>query len=89
MDKHPRQLDASVETSEPHDFVVRISVIRPRKGLRLTLPRPPHPTPNVRDDRETPLVRGAGRLESIMLLLANGEAKYFLRKGWTRPRNSL
>jgi len=27
--------------------------------------RPPHPAPNVRDDRETPLVRGAGRQSSI------------------------
>jgi hypothetical protein len=25
--------------------------------------RPPHPTPNVRDDRETPLLSGTGRAE--------------------------
>jgi hypothetical protein len=28
----------------------------------------------------------AGRLESVMLRLANGEAKYFLSKGWTMTR---
>jgi hypothetical protein len=27
---------------------------------RLTLPRPSHPTPNVRDDRDTPLVSRGG-----------------------------
>ncbi|MGC1554310.1 MAG: hypothetical protein WA806_16165, partial [Bradyrhizobium sp.] len=26
-----------------------------------TPPRPPHPAPNVRDDRDTPLFSGAGR----------------------------
>ena len=31
---------------------------------RLTPPRPPHPLPNVRDDRETPLC-GSGRRESV------------------------
>jgi hypothetical protein len=48
--KHHRQLDASVEASGPHDFAVRAG------ADRLTaLARPPHPAPNVRDDRETPL----------------------------------
>jgi hypothetical protein len=50
--------------------------------LRLTLPRPSHPVPNVRDDRETPLLVG-GTLESIKLFLPNREAKYFLCEGWT------
>jgi hypothetical protein len=36
----------------------------------------------VRDDRDTPLC-GVGRLESIKLFLPNGEAKYFLDRGWT------
>jgi hypothetical protein len=31
------------------------SIIRPRARARLTLPRPPHPAPNVRDDHDTPL----------------------------------
>jgi hypothetical protein len=51
-----RQLDASVEASRPHDFAVRGSIAR----LAL-LPRPSHPQPNVRDDRETPLDRAQGR----------------------------
>jgi hypothetical protein len=63
-----RQLDASAGASGPHDFSVRVSIsrlcaVRSLTGLRLpcdhiqrsTLPRPPHPAPYVRDDRETPL----------------------------------
>jgi hypothetical protein len=52
MRQHRGLLNVSVETSGPHDFAVRSSCVR------LTpLKRPPHPAPNVRDDRETPLVR--------------------------------
>ena len=46
-----QELDASVEASGPHDFAVRGHVIR-----RVTWPRPSHPAPNVRDDREAPLL---------------------------------
>jgi hypothetical protein len=60
--RHPRnafrELDTSVGASGPHDFAVRISIIRPRAIARLTLLRPPHPEPYVRDDRETPLCVG-------------------------------
>jgi hypothetical protein len=46
-----RDLDASVGASGPHAFAVRVSV------ARLATPqRPPHPAPNVRDDREAPLL---------------------------------
>jgi hypothetical protein len=38
--------------------------------------------PRVRDDREPPLLRD-GMGESIKLFLPNGEAKYFLKEGWT------
>jgi hypothetical protein len=51
-------LDASVGASGPHDFAVRKSAARPRKDLRASLPRPPHPIPHVRDDREPPLFWG-------------------------------
>jgi len=45
------KLDASVGASGPHDFAVRAG------AARLASPsRPPHPAPNVRDDRETPLL---------------------------------
>jgi hypothetical protein len=46
-------------------------------------PRPSHPAPDVRDDREAPLLIRAGRSESLRLLPANREAKYFLQVGWT------
>src|SRR3954463_1798383 len=65
------KLDASVEASGPHDFAVRSNIVRLRALSPLTgwtppcdddcaptLPRPPHPVPNVRDDRETPLCVG-------------------------------
>jgi hypothetical protein len=64
-------LDAGVEASGPHDFTVRESAVRQRAVDRsraetrpaipsraLALPRPPHPVPYVRDDRETPLCVG-------------------------------
>jgi hypothetical protein len=47
-----RKCDASVEASGPHDFAVRVTA---HSSLRR--PRPSLPAPNVRDDRETPLVR--------------------------------
>jgi hypothetical protein len=77
-----RQFNASVEASGPHDFSVRTDAPR----LRATV-RPSHPAPNVRDDREAPLLRSAGWLESVMLCLAISEAKYFCRKGWTQARH--
>jgi len=78
-----RQLDASVGASGPHDFTVRVSAVRQR-----TPPRPLHPAPNVRDDRDTPLLWG--RDGGIMkLFLPNGETKYFSRKDWTaKPQTS-
>jgi len=51
--KHHRQLDASVGASGPHDFAVRAQC-----HSSFDMPRPPHPAPNVRDDRETPLCTG-------------------------------
>src|SRR6202171_1866193 len=66
-----RKLDTSVGASGPHDFAVRSNISRQRTGdrsqahhppcdpiARKTLPRPSHPAPNVRDDRETPLLVG-------------------------------
>jgi hypothetical protein len=64
MRKHRRPLDISVGISGPRDFAVRSShafVFSHDK-------RPPHPAPNVRDDREAPLFieRGmAGNLPVI------------------------
>jgi hypothetical protein len=79
MRKHRRPLDISVGISGPHDFAVR------DRRLRLVRSsRPPHPALHVRDDRDTPLLDSeAGRPESVMLCLANREAKYFFSDDWT------
>src|SRR5712691_3897702 len=50
---------------------------------RLTPPRPPHPLPNVRDDRETPLYR-AGTSGDMHLIWVERKRKYFCKRGWTR-----
>jgi hypothetical protein len=56
MRKHRHQLDISIGMSGPHDFAVR------KSAVRLSAPwRPSHPASNVRDDRDTPLLSGAGR----------------------------
>jgi hypothetical protein len=53
------RLGTSVGVSGPHDFAVRGNITRRGSPSRaLTLPRPSHPAPNVRDDREAPLLRG-------------------------------
>src|SRR5580692_1477922 len=46
------KLSASIGAPGPHDFTVRFSIARLATPLR-----PPHPAPNVRDDREPPLLR--------------------------------
>jgi hypothetical protein len=56
--RHPAdnsaRLDASVGASGPHDFAVAsVSFVR---AYALILKRPSHPAPNVRDDREAPLL---------------------------------
>jgi hypothetical protein len=56
-----------------------------RSLARPALPRPPHPAPNVCDDRETPL-RGNGTAGDIDLIWANREAEYFCKRGWTGNR---
>ena len=48
------RLDVGVETSGPHDFAVRSM----RALVSCAPPRPSHPRPCVRDDRDTPLVKG-------------------------------
>jgi hypothetical protein len=44
------RLDASVETSEPHDFAVRLRAVRQQHVRVHRIP------PRVRDDRERPLL---------------------------------
>jgi hypothetical protein len=76
--EHRRQLDASVEASEPHDFTVRIERRSPS-----TPTRPPHSEPNVRDDGDTPLLWGS---ERHVLKFDLGEMKneLFFRSGLDR-----
>jgi len=78
MRKHRRQLDASVETSGPHDFAVRGMVVR-----LSTWPRPSHPASRFRDDSAYAPLAEAGWCESIKLFLPNREAKNFSLMGWT------
>ena len=49
--KFLRDLNASVGASGPHDFAVRVRCSRQQHHSR-----PSHPAPNVRDDRDTPLL---------------------------------
>src|SRR5258708_12951215 len=48
------QLSACIGAPGPHDFAVRTNTAR-RPITALADVRPPHPIPNVRDDREPPL----------------------------------
>ena len=72
-----RRLDASVEASEPHDFVVRFT-----RCSSAAHQRPLHPAPNVFDDRETPLLweRDGAHL---LLICFGSKAEYFFRRDWT------
>src|SRR5438552_3149876 len=42
--------------------------------VRATLPRPPHPAPNVRDDRDMPLSKGTRRLKLVELICPTRQA---------------
>jgi hypothetical protein len=78
--RHPREalacwgFDTSVGVSGRYDFAVRDTRLRLMRD-----PRPPHPAPNVRDDREAPLLSSAGwredegdlRSRSILRAAAN------------------
>ena len=45
--------------------------------------RPSHPAPNVRDDREAPLLWSAGRPELVKMICPTGIAKFFFERDWT------
>ena len=74
-----RQLDAGVEASGPHDFAVRES----RTARLSARSRPPHPAPNVRDDRDTPLFLGCGMGADMPLFWVRREGNYFCSEDWT------
>ena len=65
--KHHRQVDASVEASGPHDLAVHLT------RVRLFAPEASTASPpNVRDDRETPLLIGHG-MGSILPVIWEGD----------------
>jgi hypothetical protein len=53
-----------------------------RQKRATTLSRPPHPTPNVRDDRDTPLI-GRGTAGNTQVICAARKPKNFCEQGWT------
>ena len=78
----PAKLDASVGASGPHDFAVRISIIRPRAIRAPDAAASTASRTYVRDDHDTPLCVGRdGRV--LEVIWVGGEAKYFSRRGWT------
>ena len=65
-----RKLDTSVGVSGRHDFAVRLRAVRLSAQKR-----PSHPAANVRDDRETPLVRRRDG-SALSLLLPRRQEKF-------------
>jgi hypothetical protein len=66
-----RKFDISVGMSGPRDFAVR------EEQRSSALPsRPSHPAPNVRDDREAPLQRSAGRRELVQVICPTAQAEF-------------
>jgi hypothetical protein len=82
MDKHRRQLDASVGASGPPGFAVCNNLTR-----LLKLRHPPHPAPNVRDDGETPLVRVRDNCRSIAVS-SKRKSEIFFRGGLDKTGKS-
>ena len=78
--RHAR-LDLSVGRSGPHDFAVRPDAFVGAQA-RCTSRRPPHPASHVRDDRDTPLLEEAGRVERTTNLRKTEEV-YFARSRLT------
>src|SRR5207237_1021431 len=81
----PNAPAASRATSRKHTSVVTTGPpLSPCDPIaRPTLPRPPHLVPNVRDDRDTPLVR-AETGESVEMICPTPKAKYFCKGGLDR-----
>jgi len=59
-----------------------------RPLARPTLPRPSHPAPNVRDDRDTPLMRERDG-GVVGVIWGNREAEYFWWQHWTNLMRDL
>ena len=81
--KHHRQVDASVEASGPHDLAVRLT------RVRLCAPKASTASPpNVRDDRETPLLIGHG-MAGILPVIWEGDQSRDLRRIGTTGKSGV
>jgi hypothetical protein len=80
--QYHHELDASVGASGPHDFAVREQALRPAHCRVHRIPRSTFVTIAIR-----PSARG-GTADSIELILANEEVKYFCVVGWTPIRGA-
>nr|HEV8009454.1 hypothetical protein [Bradyrhizobium sp.] len=70
-------LTPTIEASGPHDFAVRKIALSSAAQLASIASRP-----NVRDDRETPLV--SGRDASVVeVIWVKSEPEYFCEEDWT------
>ena len=76
-------LNASVGASGPHGFAVRELMLSSKHQSR-----PPHPAPNVRDDREPPLFSGTRRAQYASDL-GFLKIRKFLREGLDRQLSDL
>jgi hypothetical protein len=78
-----RELDASIGASGPHDFAVRVSIVRRAHQARPTLPRPSHPArlTSVTIASRPSCGRETGEL--VELICPTMEAKYFSEQVWT------
>jgi hypothetical protein len=74
-----KDLNASVGASGPHGFAVRSNTVRRAPLARPTRPRPSHPIPNARDDRDTPLFRERDGAEYADDLGQTGSEIFFTR----------
>jgi len=75
----PHRLDASVETSEPHDFAVRPSAVRQQHVSVHRIP------PRVRDDRDRPSMGRDGGAYGFDL--GQSRTNLFLQMGMDRPNH--
>jgi hypothetical protein len=75
-------LNASVGASEPHGFAVRVGASRLAHRRVHRIPHPTFVTIAIRPSW------GRGAAGVIVVILARGEAKKFLREGWTGTKSA-
>jgi hypothetical protein len=72
------KLSASTGAPGPHDFVVRMTSFV-RAQAHCDIIRPSHPTSHVRDDRDTPLLRGSRMRQFMQVICPTTQADSFLQ----------